>query len=181
MADVKNQTGSNVNRDKDHTVKGALADHDANRDPITDAPGSHPTGTGIGSASGAAAGAALGAIGGPVGALIGGIAGAITGAGVGHGIGEYVDPTEEEAYWRSNYNKRDYYKQGKSYDEYEPAYAYGYSAYRSKPDSDFDSMEGELASSWRDRRGSSKLEWNDARPAVRDAWSRINERSKARK
>lgn len=67
---------------------------DRNPDPITGAPGSHPTGTAIGSASGAATGAAIGSIGGPVGAAIGGIAGAVTGAVVGHKAGEAHDPTE---------------------------------------------------------------------------------------
>jgi phage tail tape-measure protein len=59
-----------------------------NRDPITDAPDSHPLGTGIGSASGAATGAVVGAVGGPVGAAIGGVAGAVVGAAVGHKAGE---------------------------------------------------------------------------------------------
>ena len=41
----------------------------ANRDPLTEEPGSHPVGTGLGSAGGAAAGVAIGAaVGGPVGA-----------------------------------------------------------------------------------------------------------------
>ena len=33
---------------------------DANRDPITGAPGAHPVGTGVGAAGGGAAGAAIG-------------------------------------------------------------------------------------------------------------------------
>src|SRR3989344_4789503 len=49
--------------------------NDANRDPLTNEPGSHPVGTGVGAAlGGAAAGAAAGAFGGPVGAAIGGVA-----------------------------------------------------------------------------------------------------------
>jgi hypothetical protein len=40
---------------------------DANRDPITGAPGSHPIGTGVGAlAGGVAAGAAIGTMAGPV-------------------------------------------------------------------------------------------------------------------
>src|SRR5204863_3392131 len=43
---------------------------DANRDPITGEPGSHPVGTAVGGAGGAATGAAVGgALGGPVGAV----------------------------------------------------------------------------------------------------------------
>ncbi len=66
----------------------------ANRDPLTGEPGSHPLGTGIGSAGGAAAGAALGAaVGGPAGALVGGTVGAVAGAVTGHVAGEGAKPT----------------------------------------------------------------------------------------
>ena len=45
-------------------------DADANRDPISGAPGAHPVGTGVGAiAGGAAAGAAVGTVAGPVGTL----------------------------------------------------------------------------------------------------------------
>ena len=79
----------------------------ANRDPITDEPGSHPVGTGVGSAGGAVAGAAAGAVvGGPIGAAVGGVVGAVAGGAAGHAAGEAVNPTEEAAFWRDNYNKR---------------------------------------------------------------------------
>ena len=52
---------------------------DANRDPITGAPGAHPVGTGVGAAAGgAAAGAAIGTVAGPIGTAIGMAAGAKT-------------------------------------------------------------------------------------------------------
>ncbi|MGV3774739.1 MAG: DUF2382 domain-containing protein [Verrucomicrobiales bacterium] len=75
---------------------------DANRDPITGEPGSHPVGTGVGAAvggaggaaAGAAAGAALGTAGaGPVGTAVGAVAGAIAGAAAGHGTAEGLNPT----------------------------------------------------------------------------------------
>src|SRR5688572_33295838 len=71
-------------------------DRDANRDPLTGAPGSHPVGTGIGAATGGIAGAAIGAAGGPVGAGIGAVAGAVAGGLAGKGVGEAVNPTDEE-------------------------------------------------------------------------------------
>ena len=44
---------------------------EANRDPITDAPGAHPVGTGVGALlGGAAAGAGTGTVAGPVGTVI---------------------------------------------------------------------------------------------------------------
>ena len=82
---------------------------DANRDPITKEPGSHPIGTAAGGSGGALAGAAIGgAVGGPVGAVIGGAAGAIAGGLGGHAAGEAVNPTVEDTYWREHYRDRPY-------------------------------------------------------------------------
>ena len=58
----------------------------ANRDPLSDAPGAHPVGTGIGAAGGAVTGAAFGAMGGPIGAAVGGVAGAVVGGLAGKGF-----------------------------------------------------------------------------------------------
>jgi hypothetical protein len=72
---------------------------DANRDPITGAPGAHPVGTGVGATGGGAAGAAIGAaVGGPVGAAVGLAAGAIAGGLAGKGAAEAVNPTAEDGY-----------------------------------------------------------------------------------
>ena len=49
-------------------IDTTTTDRDANRDPLTGAPGSHPVGTGLGAvAGGLAAGAAAGTVVGPVG------------------------------------------------------------------------------------------------------------------
>ena len=103
----------------------AAEDKDLNRDPITDEPGAHPVGTGIGATGGAVAGAAAGAIGGPVGAAIGGVVGAIVGGLAGKAAAEAVNPTAEEAHWRENYMREPYYQQGRSFDDYAPAYRLG--------------------------------------------------------
>ena len=147
-------------------------DHDANPDPITGAPGSHPAGVGIGAASGAATGALAGSLGGPVGTVIGGVAGAVVGGLIGKGIGEAVDPTED-AYWRENHRARPYARAGRSYDDYEPAYRLGYNAVGAYGDRAYDeTIESELRSAYDARRGDSRLEWDDARHAVRDAYDR---------
>src|SRR5436190_23626440 len=86
---------------------------DANRDPITGAPGAHPVGTGLGAAAGGmAAGAAVGSVAGPVGTAVGAAAGAVVGGLAGKGIAEMIDPTAEEAYWRENYTLQPYYEKG---------------------------------------------------------------------
>jgi hypothetical protein len=148
----------------------------ANRDPITKEPGSHPVGTGVGAAGGAAAGAAAGgAVGGPVGAVVGGVVGAVAGGAAGHAAGEAVNPTEEAAFWRENYNKRPYYVTGKPYSEYEPAYRYGWES-ASRPEyrgRKFNEVEGELEKGWDKTKGTTGRAWHDVKDATRDAWDRI--------
>src|ERR1700754_1164778 len=106
------------------------ADRDANRDPITGAPGSHPVGTGVGAVlGGLAAGAATGTVAGPIGTAVGAAVGAVLGGLAGKGGAEGNDPTAEHAYWRETYSTRPYVESGARYDDYGPAYAYGLWAY----------------------------------------------------
>jgi uncharacterized protein (TIGR02284 family) len=149
-------------------------DRDLNRDPITDEPGAHPIGTGLGAAGGAVAGAAAGAIGGPVGAAVGGVVGAVVGGLAGKAAGEAVNPTAEEAFWRENYDKQPYYENGRSFDDYGPAYRLGLSG-RSRFEDPWTSVEPKLASEWDRTRGSSSLDWPKAKPASQAAWSRADE------
>lgn len=156
-------------------VKNDLG-RDMNRDPITDAPGSHPVGTGLGSASGAAAGAAIGAIFGPIGLLVGGTAGAIIGGAAGHSAAEQIDPTGETDYWRNTYSTRPYVDKKRSFDtDYQPAYLYGVQTRNQFSNRNWDQgLESELSRDWDKKRASSTLSWNDAAPAVKDAWDRTD-------
>jgi hypothetical protein len=146
---------------------------DANRDPISGAPGAHPVGVGAGAASAGAAGAAIGgAVGGPVGATIGGAVGAVAGGLAGKGAAEAVNPTVEEEYWRSNYASRPYASSG-TYEEYQPAYQYGWESFSRYRGRKFDEVEPELRKSWESGRYSGGLGWDKARHATRDAWHRV--------
>lgn len=154
---------------------------DKNPDPITGEPGAHPVGVAGGSAGGAAAGAAIGAIGGPVGALVGGAIGAVAGGLVGKGAAEAVNPTEEVGYWKDNYKTRPYYQSGRDFNHYEPAYKYGWEA-ASRPEYNgrrFDDVESDLGRDWSKSRGSSTTDWNDVKPATRDAFERVQNRMSA--
>ncbi len=98
-----------------------------NPDPITGEHGSHPVGTGLGAAAGGAlAGIGAGAAAGPVGAAIGAIIGGVAGAFAGKGMAEAIDPTVEDAYWRDEYQRRDYYQPGMDYETIQPAYQHGW-------------------------------------------------------
>jgi hypothetical protein len=149
---------------------------DANRDPITGAPGSHPVGTGIGAvAGGVAAGAAAGTVAGPVGTVVGAAVGAIVGGLAGKGIAEMIDPTVEEAYWRDTYSTRPYVTAGSTFDDYLPAYRYGWSSYDKYEGRPFDEVEGELGRDWNTARGTSRLEWERAKHATKDSWQRVSD------
>ncbi|MGI8980675.1 MAG: hypothetical protein ACR2FY_15725 [Pirellulaceae bacterium] len=146
---------------------------DSNPDPITGAPGSHPVGAGVGAAAGGlAAGAALGAVAGPIGAVVGAVAGGIAGGYGGKAVGESIDPTAEDAYWRQNHTSRPYFQAGTSYDEYRPAYQYGWETRGRYAEESFESVEPDLERDWQTSRGNSSLTWDRAKLAVRDAWDR---------
>lgn len=151
---------------------------DANRDPISGAPGAHPVGVGVGAAAGgAAAGAAGGAMAGPVGAAVGAVVGGVVGGLAGKGVAESVDPTAEGAYWRDNYRNRPYHDPAVAYDEYAPAYRYGWEARAQHGDRRFDEVEPDLQRGWESARAHSRLTWDRARLATRDAWDRIEQRT----
>jgi len=150
---------------------------DMNPDPITGEPGAHPIGTGVGAAlGGAAAGAAAGAVGGPIGAVVGAIAGGVGGGLAGKATAEAIDPTAENEYWETNYPARPYYDEQYPYEEYAPAYRTGWEARNLYPDAAFDDVEQDVQGHWEKTRAESKLDWDRARPAVRDAWDRVGER-----
>ncbi len=149
---------------------------DRNPDPITGAAGSHPVGTGLGAAAGgAAAGAAAGMVGGPIGTVAGAVIGGIAGGYAGKAVAESIDPTVENAYWEENYRDREYVPADADYRTYEPAYRYGWTARGQSESADFTAAERDLERDWQTQRGTSQLDWKSARPAVRDAWDRVNE------
>jgi uncharacterized protein (TIGR02284 family) len=151
----------------------AAEDRDLNRDPITDEPGAHPVGTGVGATGGAVAGAAAGTVAGPVGTMVGGVIGAVVGGLAGKAAAEAINPTAEEAHWREQYTREPYYKQGRSFDDYGPAYMHGVHG-RLRHEADWDTAEPRLASEWANARSSSGLNWEEARPATRAAWDRVD-------
>jgi hypothetical protein len=150
---------------------------DKNRDPITGAAGSHPVGTGVGAVAGAvAAGAAAGTMAaGPIGTAVGAAVGAVAGGLIGKGVAEMVDPTVEDQYWRDNFTSRPYVGSDATYDDYGPAYRYGVDAAMRSPGRRWDDVDAELGTNWPSTRGTSRLEWDRAKHATRDAWQRVSD------
>jgi uncharacterized protein (TIGR02284 family) len=150
-------------------------DKDLNLDPITDAPGAHPVGTGLGAAAGgAAAGAAVGAFGGPAGAIAGAVVGAVAGGLGGKAVAEAINPTAEEAYWRDQYTREPYYQGGRSFDDYAPAYRLGLYG-RSNYTGTFGEAQNDLSVYWDSKRENSTLSWPEAEAASRAAWIRADD------
>ena len=146
---------------------------DNNPDLITGAPGSHPVGVGLGGTGGALAGAAIGSLLGPIGTLIGGAAGAIAGAAAGKGVAERIDPTGETQYWESTYATRPYYDKSFTYDDYSPAYRYGDEVRAQHGGRKWDdSLESDIRQGWESTKANSRLTWEQAKDAVRDAFDR---------
>jgi phage tail tape-measure protein len=135
---------------------------------------SHPVGTGIGAAGGAVTGAAVGtAVGGPVGTVVGGAIGAAAGALAGQGVAEAINPAVEDAYWRDTYSTRDYVEKGQPYSDYGPAYRYGWESRERIDDRSFEEVEDDLGQKWNKVKGESRLGWDQAKHATRDAWHRV--------
>jgi hypothetical protein len=149
---------------------------DANRDPISGAPGAHPVGVGVGAAAGGvAAGAAVGTVAGPIGTAVGAAVGAVAGGLIGKGVAERIDPTVEDAYWRENYVSEPYYEPGRTYEDYEPAYRAGYEV-RSRygEPRTFDEVERDIEAEYNRRRAANGLGWDHARRPARAAWERVD-------
>jgi hypothetical protein len=149
---------------------------DANLDPLSGEKGAHPVGVGVGTAAGgAAAGAAAGMVAGPVGAVVGAVVGGLVGGLAGKEVAEAVEPTDEDTYWETHFRTRPYAVQGASYDLYRPAYLYGRDAMLKHEGKSFEEVQRALARGWRKARSGSSLTWEQAKPAVRDAWERTRE------
>ena len=181
---IADRFGRNVTDPGDENAGLTQTTGGTNPDAITGAPGSHPVGTGAGALAAGATGLAIGAaVGGPVGAPLGGVIGAVVGAigggYAGKGIAEAVNPTAEDAYWRSNHQNAPYKEEGYDYSDYSPAYRVGYEGYGRHAGSgrEFNDVEGDLAREYEGSRGDSRLTWDRAKAATRAAWDRVKDKT----
>lgn len=129
-------------------------------------------------AAGAAAAAAIASpLAAPLGAVAGAAIGGALGGSAGEGIARSVNPTAEEKYWEENYRSRPYASADRDFETYRPAYRYGVESYGRYEGRSFDDIESDLRRDWLNARGSSSLEWNEARSASRDAYDRLQTRT----
>jgi hypothetical protein len=86
-----------------------------------------------------------------------------------------INPTAEEAHWRSAFTAEPYYVPGTGYDEYSPAFRVGYTGPLRREGS-FQAVLPALKEDWSRVKGRSRLTWEQAKPAVRAAWQRVCDR-----
>jgi hypothetical protein len=108
-----------------------------------------------------------------VGSLVGAAVGGVLGAKAGDSIAEAINPTEYSDHFERNYQTSSYYKPGTTWDDYQPAYQYGYSTYGQYRGQRFEDVESNLERDWDSARVKSRLAWADAKDAVRDGWNHI--------
>jgi len=87
-----------------------------------------------------------------------------------------INATVETQYWRQNHAVRPYTDPKLRYEDYAPAYQYGWESF-SKTTHDepstFEQAEESLSRGWENAKGSSTLAWGKAKEATRDAWDRV--------
>jgi hypothetical protein len=111
------------------------------------------------------------------GAVAGGMAAGRNGAS-GKMPAEVVDSGGEHAFWRREFINRPYVTHGMPYEQYGPAYQFGWESQSRHKGKTFEEVEPELAREWEDRRGQSRLSWHSANAAAHDAWQRAAEASR---
>ena len=87
-----------------------------------------------------------------------------------------LDPAIEHLFWRLNYGRRPYSTPDMSYEEYGSAYQFSWESRDHHSDKTFDHSDPYLARVWALNRGTSTLDWQHAKPAVRDSWKHVGNR-----
>ena len=81
----------------------------------------------------------------------------------------------EDLYWRDNFKTRPYAGGDAIYDDYGPAYSYGVDSYTRHDGRPWHDVEPDLSRDWDQFKGKSRLTWEHAKAAVRDAWNRMTD------
>ena len=83
---------------------------------------------------------------------------------------ELIAPDDYRRHFEGRFRDSRYFLSGSEWQDYEPAYSYGYDTFERYAGQDFDAVEAELEQGWEGLRRDSRLGWAEAREAVRDGW-----------
>ncbi|MET0717325.1 MAG: hypothetical protein ABWY48_01370 [Pseudoxanthomonas sp.] len=94
----------------------------------------------------------------------------------------YSTYEESDRYFASRFENAGYRAGDESFDDYRPAYRYGTQTRTRYADRDWDDqLESELKEGWERTKGTSRLTWERAKAAVKDAFSSHDEYSRNRR
>jgi hypothetical protein len=81
---------------------------------------------------------------------------------------------QEDLWWRDNFSTRPY-ATGRTYEEFRPAYRYGFESGSHHLGRSWNDVENDLRTGWDkyEGRGSTRSTWESIKDAVRDAWHRV--------
>ncbi len=89
-------------------------------------------------------------------------------------MSDYRSWNEEDAWWRQNFSSRRY-AAGREYEEFRPAFQYGYESANHHLGRMWNDVEADLRTGWDkfEGRGPGGAKWEDIKDAVKDAWHRM--------
>lgn len=94
----------------------------------------------------------------------------------------YSTYEDSDRYFASRFDSAGYRGGDETFDDYRPAYRYGTQSRTRYSDRDWDdTLENELKEGWEKTKGSSRLTWERAKAAVKDAFSSHDEYSRYRR
>jgi hypothetical protein len=81
---------------------------------------------------------------------------------------------EEDTWWRNNFTSRPY-ATGRKYDDFRPAYQYGFESGQHHMGRNWNDVESDLKTGWErfECRSGAGSTWYSIKHAVRDAWNRV--------
>ena len=86
-----------------------------------------------------------------------------------------TDGKVEEAYWREQYRREPYFSADRGFETWAPAYQVGYEGRMRHDGRGFDELDADLQQDYL-RLQSNDMAWDEARPAARAAWDRVDRR-----
>jgi hypothetical protein len=137
----------------------------------------HVLGAGTAALAGGAAGAAIGAVvAGPAGLAVGAAAGGALGAIYGNRASEAADTRHDLGHFQQIFKTMPYYVGGHDWHDYAPAYRYGLDTWPVHRGQPLEAVESQLQGGWEAAaRFGSRLQWQQARPAVAHAWQSLQD------
>jgi hypothetical protein len=83
------------------------------------------------------------------------------------------DWSNDRNWWQENYTSRPYVSADRRFEDYEPAYRFGYESANRYPGRNFNDIQTDLRSDWNRFEGKTGSTWDSIKDAVHDAWDKV--------